>query len=336
MSETTFRGRRAHQLENDVIRVTVTVEGGHIAEILDKASGVNPLWQAPWPTIEPSAWSPEKYPEYGNDSESKLLSGIMGHNLCLDLFGPPSDEEAAAGMVAHAEAGVVTWELAQAVDTLHARCELPASQLGFTRMLRLDGRRVLIHETVENLCALDRPIAWTQHVTLGPPFVANGKTEFRLPGTRSRGIGETTDFDWPYHPQPDGTVRDLRVYPAVQSSASFTTHLLDPDQAEAFFTAWSPESNVAISYVWKRADFPWLGIWEENRNRTHSPWLGRTQTRGMEFGVSPFPETRRRMIERGSMFGEPGYRWLPARGKLCAEYYAAIGPATSVAGHPLP
>ena len=38
-----YRGRRAVSIENDRIRVTVLEDDGHIAEILDKATGVNPL-----------------------------------------------------------------------------------------------------------------------------------------------------------------------------------------------------------------------------------------------------------------------------------------------------
>jgi hypothetical protein len=63
-----------------------------------------------------------------------------------------------------------------------------------------------------------------------------------------------------------------------------------------------------------------MGIWEENQNRTHAPWNGETITRGMEFGVSPVPETRRAMIERGKLFGVPGYRWVPAKSSIDAEY----------------
>jgi hypothetical protein len=66
-----------------------------------------------------------------------------------------------------------------------------------------------------------------------------------------------------------------------------------------------------------------MGIWEENHSRTNPPWNGRTVTRGMEFGASPFPETRREMVERGTLFDTPCYRWLPAKRSLSAEYYAA-------------
>ncbi len=90
MSENGYRGRRASSIENEAVRVTVLHEGGHIAEILHKPTGVNPLWTPPWPTIEPSTYDLRLHPEYGADAESKLLSGIMGHNLCMDTFGPPS------------------------------------------------------------------------------------------------------------------------------------------------------------------------------------------------------------------------------------------------------
>jgi hypothetical protein len=42
----------------------------------------------------------------------------------------------------------------------------------------------------------------------------------------------------------------------------------------------------------------------------------------MEFGVSPFPESRRAMIERSHMFGIPTYRWLPAQRRATVEYWA--------------
>ena len=37
---------------------------------------------------------------YGGGADGRLLAGIMGHNLCLDIFGGPSAEEAAAGLTA--------------------------------------------------------------------------------------------------------------------------------------------------------------------------------------------------------------------------------------------
>src|SRR5947207_13239897 len=130
MPETVFHGRRAHSIENADLRVTVLAGGGHIAEILDKRSGVNPLWIPPWPSIEPSSYDPARHPEYGGDAESRLLAGIMGHNLCLDSFGAPSVAEAAAGANVHGEGPVVDHEIASSAAELDTRADLPMAGLG--------------------------------------------------------------------------------------------------------------------------------------------------------------------------------------------------------------
>ena len=46
---------------------------------------------------------------------------------------------------------------------------------------------------------------------------------------------------------------------------------MDPHRDQAFFFAFSPKSKLLFGYVWKRADFPWLGIWDENHNRHRRP-----------------------------------------------------------------
>jgi hypothetical protein len=342
MPETNFRGRRASFIENDRLRVTVTHEGGHIAEILDRATGINPLWLPPWPSIEPSTYDPAKHPEYGSDSESKLLAGIMGHNLCLDIFGGPSAEEAAAGMTVHGEGSVVSYDVVTDSEGLVQRAAFPVAQMRFERRIRFGGERTIgISEALENLSASDRPIAWTQHVTLGPPFIERGRTEFRASATRSRVFEEDmnqkgeyqkrgADFDWPLVPTLDGGHSDLRVYNSAPLSAGFTSHLMDPQRGHGYFVAFSPTNRLAFGYVWRRADFPWLGIWEENCARELPPWSGRTLTCGMEFGASPVSESRRKMIERNRMFDTPCYHWIPAKATVQVRYWAALAPAEQI------
>jgi len=325
-----FRGRKAVQLENEFIRVTITVEGGHIAEIYHKEKGVNPLWQPPWTTIEPSKYAgPLIHPEYGNDSESKLLSGIMGHNLCLDLFGAPSQQEALAGLTVHGEASINTYSFEMNNQTLAMSTTLEAAQLEFKRRIQLDNYLVKFNETVQNLSIFDRQIAYTQHVTLGPPFLQHGKTKFHIPGATQSRVYEIDnefknnslmtgkDFTWPSGPGRNGESVDLRVFTNSDRSSTFTTHLMENP---AYFTATT--DNCTFGYRWNRDDYPWLGIWEENCDRHTPPWCGKTITRGMEFGVSPFPESRRQMIERRTMFGTPTYKWIPAKSQISTSYEA--------------
>jgi hypothetical protein len=330
MTTHTYRGRRAVSVENERLRVSILVEGGHLAEVLDKRSGVNPLWAPTWPSIEPSEYSVSHQPLYGGPADGPLLAGIMGHNLCLDIFGGPSAEEAAAGLTAHGEASVVPYAIEAGADSVVARADFPLAALKFVRRLELRETLILVTETVTNMAACDRPIGWTQHVTLGPPFLEHGITEFCTSAIHSR-VFETpfgtadylvagADFDWPGAPRIDGSVADLSRFTDAPRSSAYTAHLMDRSRDEAFFVAFSPNARLAFGYVWRRNDFPWLGIWEENRSRTAPPWNGQEVTRGMEFGVSPFPETRRRMIDRGHLYNEPTYRWIPALCSVTVAY----------------
>ena len=126
-----------------------------------------------------------------------------------------------------------------------------------------------------------------------------------------------------------GTV-DQRVLTDAPSSSAYTAHLMDRRRPHAFFVAYSPKYRLSFGYVWKRSDFPWLGMWEENYSRVAAPWNGRTLARGMEFGVSPMPESRRQMIERGRLFDVPAYRWIPARTRVTADYWIVTGTQQSV------
>lgn len=336
----TYRNRRAAAIESDELRVTVLEEGGHIAEIADKASGVNPLWTPAWASIEPSAYDPRRHPEYGGGADASLLAGIMGHNVCLDIFGGPSADEALAGLPVHGEASTARFDIDRRDASLTMRTELSQAQLGFERRIDVLGRAVRIREQVRNLSAADRPAGWTEHVTLGPPFLEKGRTRFGVSARRSKVfegpfgpadyLAPGAEFEWPEAPRGGGGVRDLRTYTDLDASSAYTAHQMDPLREHAYFVAFSPAARLAFGYVWRRADFPWMGIWEENHARPAAPWNGRTLTCGLEFGVSPFPETRREMVERGPLFGVPTFRWIPARRTVDVEYWAVLQPADAL------
>jgi hypothetical protein len=329
MPKTTYLGRRAVSIENEQLRLTVSVEGGHIAEVYSKKADVNPMWVPNWKTVEPSSVGPDD-PVFGNNVESKLLAGILGHNLCLDLFGGPSEEEAALGMTAHGESSVLSYDIQEDGNTLTCTAHFPLAQIDFVRTLTLDNESIRVDERVTSTASFDRPIGWTHHVTLSPPFLDPATTEFRLSAagpamTHPVSLGEAPylkpgePFGWPNAPALDGggviNVTDMK--PTAPAS-SYVAVVMKP---QAYWSAWSPKYRFAIAYVWDAVEFPWLGIWEENRSRSHSPWNNAGVTRGMEFGVSPFPESRHAMVERGETLNTPGFKWLPAKGTLTATYY---------------
>ena len=129
-------------------------------------------------------------------------------------------------------------------------------------------------------------------------------------------------FEWPLAPNKDGSTTDLRIQSRLERSAGVTCHVVDPASEYGSFEAFHPRPRVSFGYFWKREDFPWISLWEENRSRTFAPWNGKAVTRGVEFGVSPFAEGRRKMVERGSLMGVPTYRWLGARESVTVHYSA--------------
>lgn len=336
MKKTFYRGRRAVEIENREIRAIITEEGGHIASLLHKDSGVNPLWTPEWRSVEPSEYSREQHPEFGESQEAQLVAGLLGHSLCLDLFGTPTETEAAAGIPVHGEAPVAPYQFSGSDQEVTLTAALPLSQLRFTRTLRLLPEGVIaFREQVENLSSTDRPIGWTQHVTLGAPFLEPGKTRFLLTADRSRvietpfneGLGQQrdgADFSWPNCPRKDGGVEDLSVLTGAPVSGGFTAHRMDPAKEHASFVAWSPSLKLLIGYVWKRKDFPWLARWEENHLRPWAPWNKEGFALGMEFGVSPMVESRQDMVSRARMFDVPCFLWLGAKSNHLAEYCAFV------------
>jgi len=336
MKWTTYRNRRVAEIENDELLVTVTAEGGHVARILHKESGVNPLWTPHWPSIEPSQYNREEYPEFGDSNEAQLVAGLLGHNVCLDLFGAPSPSEATAGIPVHGEAPVATYDIDGNENTLVMRVELPLAQLRFEREIRLaEGGVVHFRERLKNLSTVDRPIGWTQHVTLGAPFLEPGQTQFLLSAGPSRvadatfnsGLGMNlpdSEFEWPWCPMRDGSVENLSVLTSQPVSGGFTAHRMEPNAQCGSFAAWSPATSLLIGYAWHPKDFPWLSRWEENHLRPWAPWNSKGFALGMEFGVSPFVKDRRGMVELGRLFDTPTFCWLGALEQKEVDYIAYV------------
>ena len=349
IKDDTFHGRRAVTMENDRIALTTTLGGGHIASVVLKGNGpgagVNPLWVPIWPTIEPTAFDPAKHEAvYGKAPEGPLLASILGQNICLDFFGPPSPEETAAGLVSHGEGPVAMWTVEERKAeagrvTLVYGATLPKAQMTVRRKITLSPQTAVawIEETVKSQSALDRPFGWCQHVTTGPPFLEKGVTVLDMSATwgqvfprefsKAQRLRTAAEFTWPMAPGADGQEVDLRPAPNSEASSDLTAQLTDPAREWAWCTATNPKQRVVFGYVWKRADFPWVVNWEECGGRKHSPWDGKSMARGMEFSTTPFPVTRREAVTVGSLHGTPAYRWIPARGEITVTYAVFIAAA---------
>ncbi|NLB55556.1 MAG: hypothetical protein GX811_07295 [Lentisphaerae bacterium] len=137
-------------------------------------------------------------------------------------------------------------------------------------------------------------------------------------GTKQR-MKESAPFAWPEAPGSDGVRVNIRTLGETPNS-DFSTQLIKPTSKIGWFSALNPKLGVMVAYVWNRADYPWVGNWEENCGRESIPWRGKSLTRGMEFANSPFPIGLRASVDLGRFQNQRTYAWLPALGKVTTEY----------------
>ena len=314
--KTEFEGRPALVLENDKLELLIWTQGSAMASLIlkDDSEKLNPMWN---PT--------RLAREAGKEGR---VSGATGHFVCVDGFGPTSDEERDAGLRSHGEAVQQTWEVVPSGDAgvLTLRAQLPIVQEVITRRhTMVNGENVIrVDSELESLLGFDRPAVWAEHATIGSPFLAPQITVVDVSATRSQirpyedkeaprhRLASGKDFTWPSAPSKEGPLVDVRAAPNTDM-LDHTTSLMDTGRELVFVTALNIEKRLLIGYLFRREEYPWLQTWE------HYP-EGKTLARGLEFSTQPYDVPRRESISLGTMFGAPTYRWLPAKSKISSRF----------------
>ena len=297
-----FQGRPAVVVANDKLQLTVAVNGAAMLNLAmaDDPAHFSPLWRN------------------------------LGHFLCLDGFGAPSKEEAAAGLPNHGEANRQKFEILSstkdgALHSVKMAARLPLAQEAVTRTIEMvDGESVAYVETeVESLVAFDRPISWAEHATVGPPFLEPGQVTIDMPAAHCRvrpfkpgdippRLPYDRDFDWPNAPLLAGGTTDLRDIPATKS-LDLASCQMDTARQFGYVAAVHRGRKLLFGYVFRREDFPWLMSWMNYTGTERA-------ARGVEFSTQPFDISHRETVESHQMFGTPAFRWLPGKSKIRARY----------------
>ena len=310
-----FDGRPAVILQNDKLELTVLTRGATLANLIlrDDAEKLSPYWNTDR-ALKPNGPPPSP------------LAGAIGHFLCLDGFGAPSDAEAAAGIPFHGEASKLQFEtVTGTATTIKLKARLPLAQEDITRTITLlDGENVAyVNTEIENLLAIDHPISWAEHATTGPPFLSPGQTIIDLPATKCRVRPQKTgstgklayekDFVWPMGPLTKGGSVNLTTVPANETSLDLASCIIDPARTYGYVTVLRPDKHMIFGYVFRREEFPWLMSWMNYSGDARA-------ARGFEFSTQPFDVSHRETVDAHEIFGTPTYKWLPAKAKLRASF----------------
>ena len=339
-----LHGREAYVLSNGLIRVSALSGAGHIAELRflsdDPTKAINPMRVPHFQTIEPWEYDPARHdPIYGGGTNKILQSGYMGHLLNFPTFGGPSSAEAANGLGNHGEALTREWKLDRTDSdddqtVLWYSAELPQTQYKVGRALTLrKGEQVLyIEEWAQSLTDYDRPAMWVQHVTFGDPFVEAGKSFLDMSATKGevrRGSDSTNslapgEVTWPNGKASDGSSTSLRPMQPRANAGTYVGYQMDPARELSWFTMYHEDYRTLVGYIWKTADFPWIGDWQENGRNKQIPWDGKAIARGMELGTTPFGGSMEEVVSDGPLWGTPTYRWIGGRQKAETAYIAFL------------
>lgn len=337
-----WKGCDAIRQTNGIVELIALAGGGHLASFRfvsrDGRPSPNVLWEAPWTIGDPDrTWSVNMSSLFGPPATGKFLAGFTGHALCLDYFGDPAPEKAAAGLGLHGEAATTRWSVPDATGHRDGQCRwvthLPISRLTFERKIHLpEGQSVAyIEETVSNERDTVHRCDWVQHVTFGPPFLGEGVSTLiasaqsgmtsplgyegksLLPNNRS--------FSWPFvRLAANEEPIDLRLPFTTKGRGFLAGMKLDPDREIEFLLAVNWRLRLGVGYCFRREDFPWMAVWEENCARQAAPWNGKTQARGMEFGTTPLPLAAKDCLPGKRFSDTPRGCFVPACGKRTARY----------------
>jgi hypothetical protein len=285
-TNSSWRGVPAWRITGASLELVITQIGGHLAAIRYIGEDLNPLWQPTWHAADPDQVRQGGY--YGG-IEAGLLAAIVGHNVCIDRFGPA---HAGEQRPVHGEAGVSRWSVSQPrPDLLEFTVPMPLAGLTARKHVQLAGDCLHLTHAVHNPGKEHREIEWCEHINCGQPFIDYASCE----------AGIDKIFNWHGEPEPNPrfpqvpSLGEMPIAEILEIPTPESQVCGDVVAGRVKTAAWSITNaswKRRLSCEWTVSDFPWLTIWTQHRSRPGTPWFNRERTRGMELTTKPYPNGR--------------------------------------------
>lgn len=297
-------------LENNISSVTVDLFGGAVTNFHLKANPVNPL---------SFAFSKEQMPENNRNG-----APYQGHFLCLGRWGEPSAGEIKAGMPNHGQIANVLWtaEENNLPDLLRMQAVAPLEGLQVERTIVLDKNNPMhaVKEVVKNINPLGRLYNMVQHPTLAKPFL---DTDVIVDCNASSGFDQALYKDamnnvlqWPQVKDEQGNSFDFRN--TLTNYNAVFSFVVKPNDKYGWITAYSPQHNILLGYMWKRNDYPWIHLWQHFENN-------QIQYRGIEFGTAGIHQPFHEILNIATnLFGEKTFAYIDAGESVSKNYFSFI------------
>lgn len=307
-------------LDNEHCSLQIDKVGGAIVSLLLTNKEVNPL---NFILQESSKFHEDFY--------------FKGQFLCLGRWGDPTQGELSRGANKHGEFIRLPWDGVKEENQLYLEVTSVLEGLSLSRKVELSNTSAIIKITdhVSNDHLLGRMYQIVQHPTIGGPFLNNNTIV---------DCNASAGFDyafkkykcaitacWPYVYNPAGLKIKLDK-PSTPYSSVFP-FIVNPEDEYGWVTAFSPDHNVLLGYIWKRKDYPWINHWlqwEENDPSSGlkdlAPDEAKILYRGLEFGNTGVHKPFDKIISENlfKVLGEPTLNFLDAGETHSRVFYTFI------------
>jgi hypothetical protein len=292
VTEAVVAGWRAVRLTSDALSVTVLPDkGADIYEIVDLATGIDPLFKASWGLQPPGA-----APREGSDGAAFLENYEGSWQELL-----PNTNEACvyrgSPMPFHGEVATRPWSVSVEADhgdlaavRFTVDCQIVPLRLERLMTLRPGTRQLVLDERVSNRSPDAVDFVWGHHCVLGPPLIAAG-AELRTPAasivTPAELWEDTARLEpgqrsaWPMARLRGGGEADLSVVPGPETSSHDDVYLTD--LAGGWAEVRNPALGLGFRLDWDPEVFRWIISWQPFGGARAMPLSG---TYGL--GVEPW------------------------------------------------
>jgi hypothetical protein len=273
----------AVRLFNDEIEaVVLTQKGADIYSLVDRRSGVDVLFKAPWGARTPSGVNP-----LATTSERWLDAYPGGWQVLLPNGG---DECVQYGVTwgFHGEAAMIPWTvLARNETSLTLATDLVTAPLKVRREITLEGPVLRVAETVTNVSPQPVEVMWSHHPAFGAPFIdetcvisAGCRTlvaDAETPGTVLE-AGST--HSWPVAHDTRGDLVDFAKVPSRERPRSVLAYLTEFDSG--YFAITNPTLGLGVGVRWPLEVFDKAWLWQEMNSLKDWPWFQRAYVMAIE------------------------------------------------------
>jgi hypothetical protein len=255
-------------------------------------------------------------------ANNKAGANYQGHFACIGRWGQPSNGEIISGLPDHGEPANIQWTIEEQRHSLVMKVLAGKEGLEVKRIITMDEYAGVyaVKEKVTNINPLGRLFNIVQHPTLAAPFL-NECTVVNCNGTAGfdqavyKNISNKT-IEWPVAGDSLNNSLDLRN-PRIAYNAVFS-FVVNPGDNYGWITAFSPTHQLLLGYVWSRAHYPWIHLWQHYEH-------DQITYRGIEFGTAGIHQPFNEILNTAtSIFGEKTYAYLDAGESVTKSYFSFI------------